>query len=61
MNGTHTLLKTAAMIEGPVQFQREYSDRLWLAVSILPGLNDTVAELTSRKSRNFSCNLLACV
>ncbi len=49
INCPHPRLNMDAMIDGLVRFRKEYSGQLWLEVFILPGLNDTTAELTALK------------
>jgi len=49
INRPHPHLNMDAIIDGLVRFRKEYSGQLWLEVFILPGLNDTDAELTVLK------------
>jgi wyosine [tRNA(Phe)-imidazoG37] synthetase (radical SAM superfamily) len=42
-------LKINAIIEGLVKFRKEYSGQIWLEIFIVPGMNDTVHELTALK------------
>jgi wyosine [tRNA(Phe)-imidazoG37] synthetase (radical SAM superfamily) len=49
INRPYPRLNTITMIDGLVRFRREYHGQLWLEVFILPGLNDTTAELTALK------------
>jgi len=49
INRPYPRLNTITMIDGLVRFRQEYPGQLWLEVFILPGLNDTTAELTALK------------
>jgi len=49
INRPHPKLALDAYIDGLVRFRRGFSGRLWLEVFIVPGLNDTPAELTALK------------
>lgn len=49
INRPHPQLNVNTMIEGLIRFRKEYRGQLWLEVFILPGLNDTVAELGAIK------------
>jgi wyosine [tRNA(Phe)-imidazoG37] synthetase (radical SAM superfamily) len=42
-------LKIDKIIEGLVTFRKEYSGQIWLEIFIVPGMNDTVHELTALK------------
>jgi wyosine [tRNA(Phe)-imidazoG37] synthetase (radical SAM superfamily) len=37
------------IIDGLVQFRKEYSGEIWLEIFIIPGLNDTITELNALK------------
>jgi wyosine [tRNA(Phe)-imidazoG37] synthetase (radical SAM superfamily) len=37
------------IIEGLIQFRKEYSGKIWLEVFIIPGMNDTLTELNALK------------
>lgn len=50
INRPHGGLHLQTMIDGMVQFRKEYSGRIWLEVFLVPGLNDTKEELTAIKS-----------
>ncbi|HMD68305.1 MAG TPA: radical SAM protein [Chitinivibrionales bacterium] len=49
VNRPHRGLDNVRIIEGIAQFAREYRGRLWLEVFIVPGVNDTPAELSLLK------------
>ncbi len=49
INRPHPSLTADTVIDGLVRFRKEYHGQLWLEVFILPGLNDTAAELTALK------------
>ena len=49
INRPHPQLKIDAIINGLVQFRKDYSGQIWLEVFIVPGLNDTEQELTALK------------
>jgi len=49
VNRPHRGLRLKTMIGGMVQFRKEYSGQIWLEVFLVPGLNDTKAELTAIK------------
>jgi len=42
-------LHVDTIINGLIQFRKEYSGKIWLEVFILPGMNDTKAELNALK------------
>jgi len=49
INRPHLRLNLEAMIDGMVRFRRDFPGQIWLEVFIVPGLNDTPAELTALK------------
>ncbi|MFH1932123.1 MAG: radical SAM protein [Pseudomonadota bacterium] len=49
INRPHPQLKIDAIINGLVQFRKDYSGQIWVEVFIVPGLNDTEQELTALK------------
>jgi len=49
INRPHPQLKIDTIINGLVQFRKDYSGQIWLEVFIVPGLNDTEQELTALK------------
>jgi len=49
INRPHPQLNVNTIIDGLIRFRKEYSGQLWLEVFILPGLNDSVAELGAIK------------
>jgi len=49
INRPHASLACRDVISGIIQFSREYHGELWLEIMIIPGLNDTKAELTLLK------------
>ena len=49
INRPHHKLNIRTIIDGLIRFRHEYSGNLWLEVFILPGFNDTAAELTALK------------
>jgi wyosine [tRNA(Phe)-imidazoG37] synthetase (radical SAM superfamily) len=49
INRPHPQLNLNRIIEGLICFRKVFSGQLWLEVFIIPGLNDTVAELTALK------------
>lgn len=50
LNRPHPALDIHAIIDGLAQFQQEYTGQIWLEVFIVPGLNDTKAELLAIKN-----------
>jgi len=49
INRPHPKLALDAVIDGLVRFCQDFSGQVWLEVFIVPGLNDTPAELTALK------------
>jgi wyosine [tRNA(Phe)-imidazoG37] synthetase (radical SAM superfamily) len=49
INRPHARLELERMIDGLARFRQEFEGRLWLEVFIVPGLNDTDAELSALK------------
>lgn len=49
INRPHSNLAIAAIIDGLVQFRREYNGRIWLEVFVVPGLNNSAKELSLLK------------
>jgi wyosine [tRNA(Phe)-imidazoG37] synthetase (radical SAM superfamily) len=49
INQPHAALDNNAVIQGIIDFAHEYKGALWLEVFILPGINDTSAELARFK------------
>jgi len=49
INRPHRQLDIDTMVNGLVRFRKECAGQLWLEVFILPGVNDTTAELTALK------------
>lgn len=49
INRPHRQLDLKDMIDGLVHFNHDFAGQVWLEVFILPGLNDTPAELTALK------------
>ena len=49
INRPHPRLDVNTFIDGLVRFRRDFSGQVWLEVFIVPGLNDTLAELTALK------------
>lgn len=49
INRPHQRLTIHHLIEGMRRFREDFSGRLWLEIFIVPGLNDTRAELTALK------------
>ena len=49
LNRPHLSLNLETMIDGMARFCRDFSGEVWLEVFIVPGLNDTPAELTALK------------
>lgn len=50
INRPHTQLSVDRMIDGLVQFRKEFQGQIWLEIFIVPGLNDSESELTALKS-----------
>lgn len=50
INRPHTQLSVNRMIDGLVQFRKEFQGQIWLEIFIVPGLNDSESELTALKS-----------
>jgi len=50
INRPHRDIGFATMLQGLVEFRREYSGQIWLEVMLVKGLNDTEKELHSIKS-----------
>jgi wyosine [tRNA(Phe)-imidazoG37] synthetase (radical SAM superfamily) len=42
-------LRVDKIIDGLIRFRKEYSGKIWLEVFIIPGMNDTIAELNILK------------
>ena len=42
-------LRADKIIDGLIRFRKEYSGKIWLEVFIIPGMNDTIAELNILK------------
>jgi wyosine [tRNA(Phe)-imidazoG37] synthetase (radical SAM superfamily) len=49
INQPHPKLNIDTIINGLIQFRKDYSGQIWLEVFIVPGLNDTEQELTALK------------
>jgi wyosine [tRNA(Phe)-imidazoG37] synthetase (radical SAM superfamily) len=49
INRPHLRLDLETMIDGMVRFCRDFSGQVWLEIFMVPGLNDTPAELTALK------------
>jgi wyosine [tRNA(Phe)-imidazoG37] synthetase (radical SAM superfamily) len=49
MNRPHPGLTVDRMIDGLIQFRKEFQGLIWLEIFIVPGLNDTEPELTALK------------
>jgi len=49
INRPYPRLKIDKIIEGLVRLRKEYSGQIWLEIFIVPGMNDTVYELTALK------------
>ena len=47
INRPHAQLPVDRMLEGLIQFRKEYSGQIWLEIFIVPGINDTEPELTA--------------
>ncbi len=50
VNRSHRDIDFKTMLQGMIDFRREYDGQLWAEVMLVAGLNDTVAELRSIKS-----------
>ena len=50
INRPHTQLFIDQMLDGLVQFRKEFQGQIWLEIFIVPGLNDSESELTAMKS-----------
>ena len=42
-------LNVDTIIDGLIRFRKEYSGNIWLEIFIIPGMNDTIAELNALK------------
>ena len=49
INRPYPQLQIQRIVDGLIQFRREYSGQLWLEVFIVPGFNDTKQELSALK------------
>ena len=49
INRPHSRLSVEQMIEGLIQFRKEFQGLIWLEIFIIPGLNNTEPELTALK------------
>ena len=49
INRPSSQLRLDGIIEGLIRFRKEYSGKIWLEVFIIPGINDTKAELNILK------------
>ena len=50
-------LHVDTIIDGLIRFRKEYSGKIWLEVFIIPGMNDTTAELNALKLGQGSMSL----
>ena len=49
INRPHPRLPVERMIDGLIQFRKEFQGQIWLEIFIVPGLNNTEPELTALK------------
>lgn len=49
-------LKVIDMIEGLIKFRSEYSGKIWLEIFLIPGINDSEAELSALRDRVLQIN-----
>ncbi|MGD9233771.1 MAG: radical SAM protein, partial [Desulfobacterales bacterium] len=49
INRPSPLLQVDKIIDGLIQFRQEYTGKIWLEIFIIPGMNDTITELTALK------------
>jgi len=49
INRPHSRLSVKGMIEGLIQFRKEFKGLIWLEIFIVTGLNNTESELTALK------------
>jgi wyosine [tRNA(Phe)-imidazoG37] synthetase (radical SAM superfamily) len=49
INRPHPRLGIDRIVDGLIRFREEFTGRLWLEIFIVPGLNDSIAELTALK------------
>jgi len=50
INRPHPRLPIERMLDGLIQFRKEFKGRIWLEIFIVPGINDTDSELAALKS-----------
>jgi len=49
INRPSPLLHVDKIIDGLIRFRQEYTGKIWLEIFIIPGMNDTITELTALK------------
>jgi wyosine [tRNA(Phe)-imidazoG37] synthetase (radical SAM superfamily) len=49
INRPSPLLHVDKIIDGLIRFRKEYTGKIWLEIFIVPGMNDTITELTALK------------
>lgn len=49
INRPSPLLQVDQTIDGLIRFRKEYTGKIWLEIFIVPGMNDTITELTALK------------
>ena len=49
INKPHPILKMDKMLDGLIQFRKDYKGMIWIEIFIVPGLNDSVDEITKIK------------
>lgn len=49
INRPSPLLQVDKIIDGLIRFRQEYTGKIWLEIFIVPGMNDTITELTAFK------------
>jgi len=49
INKPHPILKMDKMLDGLIQFRKDYKGMFWIEIFIVPGLNDSVDEITKIK------------
>lgn len=49
INRPSPYLHVDTIIDGLIRFRKEYSGKIWLEIFIIPGMNDTIAELSALK------------
>jgi wyosine [tRNA(Phe)-imidazoG37] synthetase (radical SAM superfamily) len=49
INRPSPLLHVDKIIDGLIRFRKEYTGKIWLEIFIIPGMNDTITELTALK------------